>query len=501
MRRPKKQATKQDQSDILEVIEDIALDVKAQADYYDYAVEVIEDRAIYAKTDGLKPVTRRLLWDTYKLGARSNAKVVKAAKVVGDTMGNYHPHGDAAIFGALVTAANAPTPMFDRSGNWGSMTSDAAAPRYIECRLSEYSDAIFFDKFYINAIPYVPNYDESSEEPLILPTLLPNALINGNFGIAPGVRTMTPTFTMASVCKVLIAALKNGGTATPKICMDLEFTTEYGGVLRKTTPKADLLAFFQTGKGRFVFDSTLNDDGTRLRIDRFGPIGSLDGTQGKKGYNPGLLDKITALPGVDRIYNDTNTNDKFNAYAVEFKRGMVGAGRELTVSKIANLLSGAVSYNVQVVDRKVHVDFPYGYKKLQMSTIPAMINDWIVDRIALEKAACNFWLLRRKKQILHLNLMRLAVKNRSFIIKALDKPLNDEGLANYIATGLKITVEQANIILDLKVRQLKALEDKKLVEQIRLLKEEVESYNDRIARPKSYIAKQIVQFSKDFALK
>jgi DNA gyrase subunit A len=330
--------------------------------------------------------------------------------------------------------------------------------------------------------------------------LLPNALINGNFGIAPGVRTMTPTFTLQSVVKTLIATLKNGGKATPQICLNLEFITDYGGVMRKSaSTKKELLDFFKTGKGRFTFDSVFEDNGKTIRFDRFAPIGNLDGSDTKKGYKPGLLDKIAALPGVDRIYNDTTTQDKYNAYAVDFKKSLSSAARELTIKKIADLLSGTQSYNVQVVDRRPDPKNPYGYKKLNMSNVPDMITDWIAERIELEKRACKFWIEKRNKEIDYLNLLRLAVKNRSFIIQALDKKLDDEQLAAYIAKGLKITIEQANTILDLKVRQLKALEDNKLVAKIKELKQEIADYIDRIKRPKSYIAKQIVKLGKELA--
>jgi len=481
-----------------EVIEEISIDVKAKADYYDYAVHVIEDRAIYAKDDGLKPVARRLLWAAHKMGLSSTARFVKAAKVTGDTMGNYHPHGDAAIFGALVTAVNTPVPLFEGSGNWGSMTDDPAAPRYVECRLSQYADRVFFDKFYLNAVHYVPNYDDSLQEPLTLPTLLPNALINGNFGIAPGVRTSTPNFTLKSVAKTLVEAFKNGGKADAKICLNLDMITEYGGVLKKTpTLKKDLLNFYQTGQGRFVFESSFDDDGKSIRLTRFAPHGKLDGVQTKKGYKPGLLDKIAALNGVDRIYDDTTTDDKYNAYVVDFKRGLTTAARQAVINKVLGMFSGAISFSVQVVERRPDPDNAYGFKELQMSTIPDMINYWIKYRISLEKVACKFWIEKRQKEIDYLNLMRLAVKNRSFIIKALDKKIDDEQLEAYLAKGLKITVEQAKIILDLKVRQLKALEDDKLRAKITDLKLEIAEYRDRIARPKSFIAKQIVRLAKE----
>lgn len=482
-----------------EVIEEVHMDVRAQQDYYDYAVHVIEDRAIYAKLDGLKPVHRRLLWAAHREGYRNGSRFVKAAKLNGATMGNYHPHGDAAIMGALVTAVNQPQALFDGSGNWGTMVDDPAAPRYVETRLSKYAERVFFDRFYLNTIYTVPNYDDTEVEPLLLTTLLPNALINGNFGIAPGVRTQTPTFTLASVCKVLLKSLKDG--ATPKTCLGLEFTTEYGGVLREYDGvRKDLLSFFKTGKGKFTFDSVYEDmDDGSIRIDQFAPLGPIDGTQTKKGYKPGLLDKVANVPGVDRIRDDSDVEDRYNAYVIEFKKGLKGKDREDALNRVMGLFSGRISYNVQVVERVPDEELVYGKKTLQLSNIPDMMNHWIDERIHVEKKACKFWAKKRLEEIAYLNLLRLAVKNRSFIIKALDKKLDDEGLAKYIAKGLKITVEQANQILDLKVRQLKALEDSKLVAKIKELKAEVAEYKDRIKHPKKYIATHIKRLYKELA--
>lgn len=478
-----------------EIIDKAYLNDKAKADYVDYSVHVIEDRAIYAKLDGLKPVARRLLWAAHTMGLRHTGRFTKSAKVVGETIGNYHPHGDQACYGALVTAANQIMPLFDASGNWGTMTDPPAAQRYTECRLSKYADSIFFDKFYINAIPKVPNYDDSAEEPLILPTLLPNALINGNFGIAPGVRTLTPTFTLKSVAKTLIEALK-AGKATAIICQqNLEMVTEYGGVLRKTSAtKKELLDFYKTGKGKFTFDSVYEDDSKKnaIRFNAFAPIGNLDGTYTKKkGYKPGLLDKIAEVKGVNRVRDDSSVEDRFNAYVIEFNKTLKGTARDAAIKRVCELFSGNQTFNVQVVDRKP------GVKKLEMTTVPNMINHWLAYRISLEKTACTYWIDKRNIEINYLKLMRLAVKNRRFIIQALDKKYNDEQLANYIAKGLKITVDQANTILDLKIRQLKALEDQVLVDKIKKLEKEIAEYKQRIAKPKAYIARNIIDITKE----
>lgn len=473
----------------MSAVETVELHTRARADYKRYAVHNVEDRAIAGEIDGLKPVTRRLLWGTHVMGLNSRGRFLKAAKPVAETMGDYHPHGDVAIYGALVTAVNMPQPLFEGSGNWGSMTDEAAAMRYTECRLSRYADAVFFDRFYLNAIDYVPNYDDRLKEPLVLPALLPNGLLNGNFGIAPGVRTLTPTFTLRSLVATLVGALKRG-EATPGLCARLVFTTELGGVMRQTPDlKTELLEFYTNGRGRFVFDSQYTYDAKHnaIRIDRFAPIQGIDN----------LLERVTKIAGVTRVRDDSSTEDRYNAYLVEFGRTTKGAALKTAIAKVMEQFSAAVTFNVQAVERRLDPANPAGYKELHPCTVPELLNVWIDYRVALEKTACRFWSAKHQEQIDYLNLMRLAVKNREFIIRALDKPLDDAGLAAYIAKGLKITVDQANRILDLKIRQLKKLEDRVLVDQIAKLKGQIRELKDRIARPKRFIAGQLVRLLEE----
>lgn len=464
------------------------LEDKADEEYYAYGVAVIEDRAIFGDIDGLKPVTRRALWATHKLGLHHTAPHEKSAKVVGETMGNYHPHGDSAIYGAIVTAANAPQRMFDGDGNWGTMTDPPAAMRYTNCRLSKYSDTVFFNKFYLAVRDEIANYDDSRKEPLILPSLLPNALLNGNFGIAPGVRTQTPTVTLESLLPVLAQAFKKG-KCTPEMCMDLEYTTEYGARMRETkTLRSELKQFLKTGKGRFVFDSVAKQhDGNSIRIDRFAPFANI-GT---------VLGNVEGIAGVQFTRDDSDKSDRYEkAYVIGFSKTTTGGKLKMAIRRVMECFSSAVTYNLQATDRFMDPTRPDGGKELYPTTVPQLIQVWCEYRVALEKRACKYWIGQRQVEIDYLNLMRLAVKSRKFIIEALNKPLDDTGLAAYIAKGLKITVEQANQILDLKVRQLKALDDKMLADKVKNLREEIAGYSGRIKNPQKYIIPQLKEFGE-----
>ncbi len=476
-----------------ELIEEMHLEDASDKDYYKYGIAVIEDRAIFGD-DGLKPVARRALWAAHTMGLHSTSKPDKAAKVVGETLGNYHPHGDLACYGAIVTCAKSPLRMVDGEGNWGTMTDGEAAMRYTNMRLSPYSDMVFFDKFYLPTIAYVPNYDGSRKEPLILPALLPNSLLNGNFGIAPGVNTRTPSFKPKGLFKVLREAI-NAGKCAPKMCLDLVFTTKYGGkVLRVKSNRTERLEFYKTGKGKFKYVSTHSDVDPKdnsIRIDEWAPISSLAKT----------LKSVDEQKGVTETLNDSDKHDKHEvAYKVFFAKNLKGSELDAAIKKVMAKFASVQNFSVQTTDRFVRPDGTAG-AKLRPTTVPELIDKWIKDRYALEVTACTYWIDRRKVEIADLNLLRLAVKMRDFIITAIKEKekLSDDELAAYIAKGLKITVDQANRILDLKIRQLRALEDKKLVAKIAALEAEAKSFEARRKNPKAYVLKHLDVLEKQLA--
>jgi intein/homing endonuclease len=355
-------------------------------------------------------------------------------------------------------------------------------------RLSKYSDLIFFDKFYLPAIQYVPNYDGSREEPLILPTLLPNAILNGNFGIAPGVNTRTPSFSLPSVLGVLRVALK-AKECTPEMCVALDFTTKYGGRVVKTkSAKAALLEFYRTGKGKILVESTASapNAANEIRIARFAPISNIESS----------LAHIENIKGVIKTRDDGDKSDKYQmAYVVQFVKSLKGDLRDEAISKVMTKLSSNVSLSVQATDRALNSKGESS-AKLFPTTVPSLINLWIAYRVELEINACTYWIEKRKLEIADLNLLRLAVRMREVILKTLSMKISDAELVIYLSKKLKITPIQANRILDLKVRQLRALEDVVLVSKIEALEKESLSYEARKKSPKKYILLQLNTLEK-----
>src|SRR2546423_4698990 len=180
--------------------------------YVDYAMSVIIGRALPDVRDGLKPVHRRILVGMRDMGLASNRGYRKCAKIVGDVMGNYHPHGDSAIYDALVRMAQDFSyryPLVDGQGNFGSIDGDPpAAMRYTEARLDSYAEALLED-IEKETVDFVPNYDEEREEPSYLPSKVPNLLVNGSNGIAVGMATNMPPHNLTEVCEAVIHIINN----------------------------------------------------------------------------------------------------------------------------------------------------------------------------------------------------------------------------------------------------------------------------------------------------
>jgi len=231
--------------------EPIALHEAAQARYLNYALSVITSRALPDVRDGLKPVQRRILYTMWQQNLTADVKHRKCAKVVGDVMGSYHPHGDAALYETLVRMAQPFSlryPLVDGSGNFGSLDGDAAAAmRYTECRLARLSDELL-SEIDRATVPFRPNYDGTKTEPVVLPARIPNLLINGATGIAVGMATNIPPHNLGEVCAALVKLLDNEDLTTTELCRYIkgpDFPT--GGHVLNTLE--ELKQIYRSGSG------------------------------------------------------------------------------------------------------------------------------------------------------------------------------------------------------------------------------------------------------------
>src|SRR5579872_4079313 len=229
----------------------VALHDAAQSRYLNYALSVITARALPDVRDGLKPVQRRILYTMWQQSLTADTKHRKCAKVVGDVMGSFHPHGDSALYEALVRMAQPFSlryPLVDGSGNFGSLDGDsAAAMRYTECRLTRISEETLTE-IEQATVPFRPNYDGTKTEPVVLPSRIPNLLVNGTTGIAVGMATNIPPHNLTEVCAALVKLLDNediGNAQLSKYIKGPDFPT--GGQILNSAE--ELKAIYRTGSG------------------------------------------------------------------------------------------------------------------------------------------------------------------------------------------------------------------------------------------------------------
>ena len=223
-----------------------------QKSYIDYAMSVIIARALPDVRDGLKPVQRRTLYDMQELGIYHDRPYRKCARIVGDTMGKYHPHGDSSIYDALVVLAQdfkKGLPLVDGHGNFGSIEGDgAAAMRYTEARLQKITQEVYLKDMDKDVVNYLPNFDETEKEPEVLPVRIPNLLVNGADGIAVGMATNIPPHNLGEVIDAVIAQIKNEEISTAELMKYIkgpDFPT--GGIV---VNQDELLSIYETGSGK-----------------------------------------------------------------------------------------------------------------------------------------------------------------------------------------------------------------------------------------------------------
>jgi DNA gyrase subunit A len=291
--------------------EAVSLHEAAQARYLNYALSVITSRALPDVRDGLKPVQRRILFTMWQQNLTADAKHRKCAKVVGDVMGNYHPHGDAALYETLVRMAQPFSlryPLVDGSGNFGSLDGDpAAAMRYTECRLARLSDEMLTEIDQAT-VAFRPNYDGTRTEPVVLPARIPNLLVNGATGIAVGMATNIPPHNLGEVCTALIKLLDNPDLTAVQLCRYVkgpDFPT--GGQILNSSE--ELKQIYKTGSGAIRLRGTW-EEGPVTRAGKTIYITSIPYTVNKSA----LVEQIGQIPESRKLpalvdVKDVSTDD------------------------------------------------------------------------------------------------------------------------------------------------------------------------------------------------
>lgn len=466
----------------------------AESNYRDYMMAVIEDRAIPDFRDGMIPVARRILWSAYDMGIRFDSKPVKSARVVGDVLGRYHPHGDSSVYGAMVsvTNRNSPFPFIKGEGNWGSMTAPGfAAMRYTEARLSKNAEAVLFDKFYTPTIQYVPNYDGSFKEPLHLPGILPSIILTGKLGMAPGATTNIPVVTFKSLIAVLRNVYETGKLDPAFAYKTLRFTSVSGGVeiMPKTKEEHEARrALFTTTKGKIKLGSTytFDEQTSTLTVTAFADHWAI----------PKLIEKVEHIEHVQDATDDTRKDDKYARLVIKLKRGLNGPQKKKVVDTIVNkLLTVSQSPVLNFTERYID-ETGQAQARMRPMSLLRFLTEWIKYRIDLEKRACDYWIKEADKAIRKLELLMMACDNLEFLFQLLKSKLDRAGMNAKIAAKFKITPEEANVITEMKYFQLSKLEREALQNQKKQVQADKAELNKRKTNPRPYLAKQLEKLAE-----
>ncbi|MCQ2387674.1 MAG: DNA topoisomerase 4 subunit A [Clostridia bacterium] len=468
-----------------------SLDEVFKTSMISYAEDVILDRALPRVEDGLKPVQRRILFDMYEMGLTSDKPHKKCAKIVGDCLGKYHPHGDSSVYGALVHMAqdfNMRNPLIDGHGNFGTVDGDsAAAYRYTEARLSDISLELLrdIDKETVN---FSLNFDDSLKEPDTLPGRFPNLLVNGAMGIAVGLATNIPTHNLGEVINGTVAYLDN-----PKISLK---------EMMKYIPAPDfptgahiiaddeLETAYRTGKGRIKLRA-------RVNIEKDGDKQSLIISEIPYQVNKAELlkkiselkeDKKDILGDIGEVVDESDRNGM---------RAVVKLKKGADANKILKYLYKNTALETYFGINMVAIA---GGKPCQLGLLEIL--DYYVKyqkEVVLRRS--KFDLERAKERAHIIEGLIIAVKNIDEVIKIIKNADNTNDARVKLCQRFSLTDVQATAILDLRLARLNKLETLKLNEELKELKERIAELNEIISNKeklKQVIKKELLEIKKKY---
>jgi DNA gyrase subunit A len=431
----------------------VPLHEAAQARYLNYALSVITSRALPDVRDGLKPVQRRILYTMWQQNLTADAKHRKCAKVVGDVMGSFHPHGDAALYETLVRMAQSFSlryPLVDGSGNFGSLDGDsAAAMRYTECRLARVSDEML-SEIEQATVPFRPNYDGTKTEPVVLPARIPSLLINGTTGIAVGMATNVPPHNLGEVCTALVKLLDNDELSNAQLCRHIkgpDFPT--GGQILNSTE--ELKEIYKTGSGSIRLRGTW-DIGPETRSTKTVYIDSIPYTVNKAQLVERIADIVIArkLPQLLDV-KDLSTEDI--RIAVEMKKD---ADEKMIMAYLFKhtplQINFAVNLTCLIPTENVEVGRP---ERLDLKQI---LWHFLHFRLEVVTRRLEHELAALKKRIHILEGFETVFDALDEIIRMIRKSEGKADSAAKIMKRFSLDAEQADAILELKIYRLARLE-------------------------------------------
>ncbi len=429
-----------------------------QRSYLEYAMSVIISRALPDVRDGLKPVHRRILYAMWDIGLRHNNKYRKSAHVVGEVMAKYHPHGDSSIYEAMVRMAQEFSMrhmLVDGQGNFGSMDGDsAAAMRYTEARLRSIAEEMLFD-IEKNTVSFIPTYDGSHNEPTVLPTKLPNLLLNGTMGIAVGMATSIPPHNLSELCDGIAQLIENPDTSIEELCDIIkgpDFPT--GGIIYN---KKDIFAACATGKGGVVVRA-------KAEIEEAKKSGMFQIVVTEVPYQVNkaeMIEKIANLVQEKKMEGIRDLRDESNKDGV---RVVIELKKDSYPQKVLNQLYKQTD---------LQTTFHYNSLALVDGIQPRILNikhileEFIKHRQVVIRRRTQFDLDKAKDREHILEGLSMALDKIDLIIKLIRASSDKEEAKVNLMAKFKFSDRQATAILEMKLQQLANLERQKIEDELK----------------------------------
>ncbi len=455
--------------------------------YLDYAMSVIVSRAIPAIEDGLKPVQRRILYVMQQMGLKPGSQTKKSARVVGDVIGKYHPHGDTAVYDAMVRMAqdfSLRYPLVFGQGNFGSIDGDPpAAYRYTEARLAHIAEELLED-LEKETVDFIPNFDNSLKEPVLMPGKLPNLIINGATGIAVGMATNIPPHNLSEVCDAIIALIKKQEMTIEDLCEIVrgpDFPT--GG-----TVSGDMLELYKTGRGKLLLRGKVGTENTKNK--ELVVITEI----------PYMLNKTTLIEQIAKMIQDKKLKD-LSDLRDESAKGKIRIVLELKKGANAKFLINALHKYTRLQD-----SFSVNFLALvdgqpRVLDLKTALEQYIKYRKKVVTDRTKYELKKAEERQEIVSGLLIALKNIDEIIAMIKRAKSASEALENLMKKYDLTKRQGQAILDTKLQQLTSLEHDKLKKEHSDLKEEITEYRKILGDVKEVlhiIVKEVSELKKKY---
>jgi DNA gyrase subunit A len=462
-------------------IQQVDIDQQMRSAYLDYAMSVIVARALPDARDGLKPVHRRILFAMNEMGIRSNTAFKKSARIVGEVLGKYHPHGDSAVYETMARMAQDFSMRYllvDGQGNFGSVDGDApAAMRYTEARLQKMAEDLLAD-IDKDTVDFGPNFDDSLEEPLVLPARLPNLLLNGSSGIAVGMATNIPPHNLRELTNAIIFLIENYDRMDDVPVEELmkhvtgpDFPT--GGII---VGREGIEAAYATGRGRLVVRGTAHiEEGKSGRHEII--ITEIPYQVNKST----LIERIAELVREDKIDMISDMRDESDqrgmSIVIELKRG---AQPRKVLNQLYKYTALQSTFGVMIL---ALVDG-------EPRTLPLKrcLQIFVEHRQTIIVRRSNFELAKARARIHILDGLLIALQNIDAVVKTIREADDVDMAKANLMKRFKLSELQAQAILDMQLRRLAALERWKIEEEHKQIRQQIDYLEDLLAHPKKILA-------------